>query len=60
MSVPIQIDLSGKVAVVTGGSGVLCSCMAKALAACGARVALLSRRQDALDVVVEAIRGADD
>ena len=32
MTLPFTIDLSGKVAVVTGGGGVLCSCMAKALA----------------------------
>ena len=30
MSVPFKVDLSGKVAVVTGGGGVLCSAMAKA------------------------------
>ena len=32
MNVPFKIDLKNQVAVVTGGSGVLCSCMAKALA----------------------------
>ena len=32
MSVPLAVDLKGKVAVVTGGGGVLCSTMAKALA----------------------------
>ena len=36
----INTDLTGKVAVVTGAGGVLCSEMAKALAACGAKVAL--------------------
>lgn len=35
----LDIDLSGKVAVVTGAGGVLCSDMARA----GARVALLNR-----------------
>ena len=43
MNLPFQIDLSGKVAVITGGSGVLCSAMAKALAACGAATAILAR-----------------
>ena len=43
MKLPFQIDLSGKVAVVTGAGGVLCSEMAKALAACGAKVALVGR-----------------
>lgn len=41
MKLPFQIDLSGKTAVVTGAGGVLCSVFAKALAACGAKVALL-------------------
>lgn len=46
MKLPIQMDLTGKVAVVTGGGGVLCSVMAEALAMCGAKVALLDRNLD--------------
>ncbi len=43
-----KVDLSNKVAVVTGGAGILCSCMSKALSAQGAKVAVLDlRRQDA-------------
>jgi NAD(P)-dependent dehydrogenase (short-subunit alcohol dehydrogenase family) len=34
-------DLTGQVAVLTGGAGVLCSAMAQGLADCGARVAIL-------------------
>ncbi len=41
--VPFKINLSGKTAVVTGGGGVLCSAFAKALAECGANVAVLDR-----------------
>ncbi len=41
MKLPFQMDLTGKVAVVTGAGGVLCSSMAQALAECGAKVALL-------------------
>ena len=41
MKLPFKIDLTGKTAVVTGAGGVLCSGFAKALAACGAKVALL-------------------
>ena len=37
----LNTDLSGKVAVVTGAGGVLCSCFARALARAGAKVALL-------------------
>ncbi|MDO3410947.1 SDR family oxidoreductase [Saccharibacillus sp. CPCC 101409] len=42
-NLPFKIDLSGKVAVVTGGSGVLCSGFVDALAECGAAVAVLGR-----------------
>ena len=44
MKLPFHVDLSGKVALVTGGSGVLCSQFCRALAACGAKVAILNRR----------------
>ena len=37
-------DFGGKVAVVTGGTGVICSVIASALADCGARVAIIGRR----------------
>lgn len=42
-SLPFRIDLSGKVAVVTGGAGVLGAAMCRALAACGASVAIIGR-----------------
>jgi len=58
MDLPFQIDLHGKVAVVTGGGGVLCGPMARALAAAGARVALCGRRADPLEAVAAAIRTA--
>ncbi len=44
---PFKVDLSGKTAVVTGAGGVLCSGFASALAACGARVALLDLNLEA-------------
>ncbi len=49
-------DLSGSVALVTGGSGVLGSVMAKGLARAGARVAVLGRREAAAEEVASAIR----
>lgn len=55
MNLPFKIDLSGKVAVVTGGGGVLCSAMAKALAACGAKVAILNRTLSKGQAVADAI-----
>lgn len=40
MKLPFKVDLSGRVAVVTGAAGVLCSTFSKVLAQCGAKVAL--------------------
>ena len=42
----MKIDLTGKVAVVTGGGGILCSVMAESLAANGAKVAILDLREE--------------
>ncbi len=52
---PFKPDLSGRVAVITGASGVLCSGFARALAACGAKVALIARRKEALDALAAQI-----
>jgi len=46
----------GKVAVVTGAGGVLCSVVAEALAAEGASVAVLDIREDAAEKVAKGIR----
>src|SRR5690606_16126835 len=48
-------DLSDQVAVVTGGGGILCSEMARALAECGAKVVVMSRRLEPLESVVKSI-----
>jgi len=48
-------DLRGKVAVITGGGGALCSAMAKALAAVGAKVAALDISAEAARKVAEEI-----
>ena len=42
----INTDLTGKVAVVTGAGGVLCSYFAKVLARAGAKVALLDLNEE--------------
>ena len=44
-------DLDGRVAVVTGASGVLGGALARGLAAAGARVGLLARRRGPLDAL---------
>ncbi|NLB69296.1 MAG: SDR family oxidoreductase [Lentisphaerae bacterium] len=55
MKLPFKVDLNGKTAVVTGGSGVLCSVMAKALAACGASVAVMARRAESVEKIAAEI-----
>ena len=55
MNLPFDIDLKDKVAVVTGGGGVLCAMFAKALAKAGAKVAILDLREDAAAQVAKEI-----
>jgi NAD(P)-dependent dehydrogenase (short-subunit alcohol dehydrogenase family) len=50
-------DLTGKVAVLTGGTGVLGSCAAHYLAAQGMKIALLSQRLEKAQAVVDLIAG---
>lgn len=53
--IPFQVDLKNEVAVVTGGGGILCSTMARALAACGAKVAILDLRAENAKKVADEI-----
>ena len=47
MKLPFKIDLTNKVIAITGAGGVLMSGFAKALAECGAKVALLDINEEA-------------
>ena len=49
-------NLEGRVAVITGGGGVLCSGFAKDLARSGVKVAVLDLRQEAAQAVVDEIK----
>ena len=55
MKLPYRIDLSDKVVVVTGGGGVLMAEFGRALAECGAKVALLDINEKAAQEVAESI-----
>ena len=46
MQLPFQIDLTGQVAVVTGGSGIIGGMFARALGKCGAKIAVLGRKAE--------------
>ena len=52
---PLGIELKGKVAVVTGAGGVICSTLAEALAAAGAKVALLDLNGERAEAVAKSI-----
>lgn len=57
MKLPFKVDLSGKVIAVTGAGGVICSEFARALAECGAKVALLDINGEAAKKVADEIGG---
>ncbi len=58
MKLPFAMDLSDQVAVVTGGGGILCSMFSKALAALGAKVAVLDISEEAAQAVADEIAAA--
>lgn len=51
----VDFDIKGKVAVITGGAGVLCSDIAKGLASAGVKVAVLDLREEQAKKVAEDI-----
>lgn len=53
---PLTFDLKNKVAVVTGGGGILCSGFSKTLAEAGAKVAVADLRLEAAEKVASEIR----
>ena len=55
MKLPFNIDLTNKVVALTGAGGNICSEFAKALAQCGAKVALLVINYDAAKVYADEI-----
>ena len=55
MKVPFKVDLKDKVCAITGAGGVICGEFARALAACGAKVALLDINFDAAKKIADEI-----
>ena len=53
MNLPLNIDFTNKVVVITGAGGVLCGTMAKAFAQAGAKVAALDLNEEAVKKVAE-------
>ena len=56
IDLPLNIDFSGKVVVITGAGGVLCGDMAKAFAQAGAKVAALDLNEEAVRKVAGECR----
>jgi NAD(P)-dependent dehydrogenase (short-subunit alcohol dehydrogenase family) len=50
-------DFTGRSVVITGGTGVLCGEMAKALVGCGANVAILARHLEKGEAVIARMQG---
>lgn len=50
-------DFTGRSFVITGGTGVLCGAMAKALVGCGANVAILARSREKGGAMLKEISG---
>lgn len=48
MNLPLNVDFSGKVVVITGAGGVLCGTMTRAFAQAGAKVAALDLNEEAV------------
>ncbi|MBE6972748.1 MAG: SDR family NAD(P)-dependent oxidoreductase [Ruminococcaceae bacterium] len=56
MQLPINIDYSGKVVVITGAGGLICGAMARAFAQSGAKVAALDLNEDAVKKLADELK----
>lgn len=54
---PINIDYSSKVVVITGAGGLICGAMTRAFAQSGAKVAALDVNEDAVKVLADELKG---
>ncbi len=56
MQLPLNVDYSGKVVVVTGAGGLICGAMARAFAQSGAKVAALDLNEEAVKKLAEELK----
>ena len=56
IDLPLKVDFTGKVVVITGAGGVLCGDMARAYAQAGAKVAALDLNEDAVKKLAEELK----
>ena len=56
INLPLNVDFSGKVVVVTGAGGVLCGDMARAYAQAGAKVAALDLNEEAVKKLADELK----
>ena len=56
INLPLNVDYSGKVVVITGAGGLICGAMARAFAQSGAKVAALDLNEDAVKKLADELR----
>ncbi len=58
MELPLKVDFTGKVVVITGAGGVICGTMARAFAQAGAKVAAVNRTGSKVWALAEELKAA--
>ena len=56
IKLPLNIDYTGKVVVITGAGGLICGAMARAFAQSGAKVAALDLNEDAVKALADELK----
>ncbi len=56
LNLPLNIDYTGKVVVITGAGGLICSAMARAFAQSGAKVAALDLNEEAVKKLADELK----
>lgn len=56
IKLPLNIDFTNKVVVITGAGGLICGAMARAFAQCGAKVAALDLNEEAVKKLADELK----